>query len=88
MAKINATVDLLYKAHLATIQSRSPVSLSDLGKKISDDLKLEIKVNDHWQKIKSEIMKNNPSNPYDIQVITLKVAQDCFDKFFIEKEKE
>ncbi|MFH1029647.1 MAG: hypothetical protein V1770_00120 [bacterium] len=87
MAKINATVELLYKSHLSTVQTRSPLSLSDLGQKISNDLMLPVKVNDHWEEIKGEITKKNPSNPYDIQVIALDIAKHCFDNFFSIEEK-
>lgn len=88
VAKTNATVDLLYQAHLATLQTKSPVNLSELGKEISNDLLLEEKVNSHWEQIKSKIMQNTSNNPYDIQTSALKVAQDCYDQFFTFEEKE
>jgi hypothetical protein len=84
---IKATTDLLYQSHLSTIQSHSPISLTPKGITISSELKMEEKVINHWDEIKNEIDKKSPSNPYDIQTISMELAKNCFEHVFNEKEK-
>jgi len=84
---IKATTDLLYQNHLSTIKSQSPISLTEKGKAISTELKMEEMVINHWEVIKSEIDKKNPSNPYDIQGISMNLPKDCFEHIFNEEEK-
>ncbi|MFH1564619.1 MAG: hypothetical protein ABIC82_02090 [bacterium] len=92
VAKVTATVDLLYQSHLyqnhlPTVKSYSPLSLTDKGKDISDALKLEGKVASHWSEIKSKIEEKNLSNPYDIQTASLDLARDCFETIFTNEER-
>ncbi len=87
LASIKATTDLLYQAHLSTIQSHSPVSLTDIGKTISDDLHIDEKITKHWNRIAAAIEERNPSNPYDIQTVSMDIARDCFDVIFSEAER-
>lgn len=88
IAKIQATAELLYQAHLSTIKSHSPISLTEKGKEVFDGVSAEMKVNSHWGKIKEKIEKSNPKNPYDVQVVSLNLARDCFDSIFTEKERD
>lgn len=87
VAKTTATVDLLYQSHLSTVKSHSPLSLTEKGKEISDALKLEEKVANHWSEIKNKIEEKNPSNPYDIQTASLGMARDCFEAIFTNEER-
>lgn len=87
LSAIKATTDLLYQAHLSTVKSHSPISLTEKGTDISNTLKIEEKVSTHWNAIKKAIDKRNPSNPYDIQVVAMDMAQKCFDAVFSEEEK-
>jgi hypothetical protein len=89
LANIKATTDLLYQSHLTTIKSHSPVSLTEKGLKISTQLKIEDKVSVHWDKISKFIDKKSPVNPYDIQIVSMEVSRECFDRIFsIEEQSE
>lgn len=91
IASIKATTDLLYKAHLAgldTVKRNSPLSLTDLGQKIADDLRLREKVDLHWGDISKVIEKQNPSNPYDIQTAAIDVARILFESIFTSEERD
>jgi hypothetical protein len=87
LATIKATTDLLYQAHISTIQSHSPISLSPLGRTYSSDLDMAKKVAKHWDEIKKEIEKKSPNNPYDVQTVTMEISRQCFDTSFSEEEK-
>lgn len=84
---IKATTDLLYQNHLSTIQNHSPLSLTSRGEKFSTELQMEQKVSNHWNEIKNEIDKKSPSNPYDIQTVSMELAKNCFEHIFSEQEK-
>lgn len=87
ISAIKATTDLLYQTHLSTIQSHSPLSLTDKGKKISSELNVERTVTKHWGEIKDLVERSSPSNPYDIQTVAMEIAKNCFGKIFSEDER-
>lgn len=92
VAKVTATVDLLYQSHLyqsqlPTVKSYSPLSLTDKGKEISGALKLGEKIANHWVEIKNKIEEKKPSNSYDIQTASLDLARDCFETIFTNEER-
>ena len=87
IAKIGATTDLLYQAHLSTIGAHSPISLTEKGKAVSEAISAEEKVNSHWDAIKAKLEAQNPVNPYDIQTVAMNIARECFEKIFTETEK-
>jgi len=87
LAAIKATTDLLYQAHLSTLQTHSPLGLSQKGTDIANVLKIDEKISNHWDYIKGEIEKRSPTNQYDIQVVSLELARSRFDMIFTETEK-
>lgn len=87
LSAIKATTDLLYQAHLSTVKSHSPLSLTEKGFEISQFLKLEEVVSSHWALIEKYISKKNPVNPYDIQVVTMDIAPKIFEKLFSDSER-
>lgn len=89
LSKINATTDLLYQAHLRTVQSHSPLGLSVVGETIGKDLNLDQKIANHWDKIKQTYFANAElKNPYDIQTVAMQAAPDAFESTFTDKEKD
>lgn len=87
--KVQATTDLLYQAHLSTVKTRSPISLTEKGKEIANAISAELKVNNHWDAIKREVEKKNPANPYDVQTVSMDIARNCFEKIFdIQEQNE
>lgn len=88
ISEVKATTKLLYEVHLQTVKGRSPLSLTSLGEEISTKVSVKEKISNHWTDIKAKMGKRNPNNPYDIQVVSLDIAQDCFDSLFNEDEKE
>jgi len=87
LAKIGATTDLLYQAHLSTIQSHSPISLTIKGEDIAKAISAGMKISNHWQDIKSKLESKKPVNPYDIQVVAMDIAQECFEELFTPEEQ-
>jgi hypothetical protein len=87
LSKVKATTDLLYQTHLSTVKSHSPMRLTQKGEEISKAISAELKINSYWISIRNELKKSNPTNPYDIQVAALGIAQYCFDKIFTEQER-
>jgi len=87
IAKIQATTDLLYQAHLTTVQGRSPLDLTDKGKKAAKAINASEKVAKHWDEIKKVFNTKNVTNPYDIQTVAMDIARSCFEQIFSEEEK-
>lgn len=85
--KVQATTDLLYQSHLSTVKAHSPVSLTEKGREISTAISAEIKINNHWEIIKKEVEDKKPTNPYDIQVVSMDIARNCFEKIFTSEEQ-
>ncbi len=88
IASVKATTDLLYQVHVTTVKSHSPISLTTRGQEISSAINAEVKLDGHWDAVKSAVEKRNPVNPYDIQIVALDVARACFDTIFTHQEKE
>ena len=84
---VKATVELLYKKELSTMQTKSPVSLSPKGEEVSEKINAVQKIANHWPEIKNLVGVDNILNPYDIQTIVMDKAQKCFDGLFTEQEK-
>lgn len=87
LAAIRATTDLLYQAHLSTVKSHSPVSLTPKGEMVSKAISAETKVAEHWKDIKAKLEEKNPTNPYDIQTVAMDIAMECFEKIFTAEEQ-
>lgn len=88
ISKIEGTVHLLSTKYLSTIQSQSPLNLSEKGQEISRELQSEETIASHWESIRKQIEEKAPLNPYDIQTVSLDVARDCFETIFSEAERE
>lgn len=89
LSDIKATTKLLYEAHLRTVKSKSPLSLTEKGEAIAKDIELNEKVNKYWDSIK-EKRKNElkSNNPYDVQRWALDNAQQFFNDFFKKEEQD
>ena len=87
LARVQATTDLLYQAHLSTVQAHSPIQLTDKGRSIAKAILAEIKVDDHWAAIKEKLEARNPTNAYDVQAVAMDIARDCFEKVFTSAEQ-
>lgn len=88
LSGIKATTDLLYEAHLKTVEKHSPVSLTELGKRLAKEIFAEEKINTYWREIKEKMEKNPLTNPYDVQKIAMEIADECFEKIFSIDEQE
>lgn len=87
LSKIQATTDLLYQMQLTTVQSHSPLGLSEKGHQVAIEIAAEEKINSHWDTIKARFNLASLSNPYDIQTQALDLAVHCFDSIFTEEER-
>jgi hypothetical protein len=58
-------------------QRQSPVSMTDKGKEVSDEIKLNEIIATHWEKINTQLndILNSDCNPYDIQVESFKIGE-------------
>ncbi|MDR0437251.1 MAG: hypothetical protein LBH22_02990 [Bacteroidales bacterium] len=83
---INFILSTLIKQPVPTIEKHSPLSLSDLGKRIAKDLELNQMIGNNWEKILYYLDINNiaSKNAYDIQQFCIETACISLDKFFDE----
>lgn len=80
ISKMNNNENSLTKSH-------SPISLTEKGKTISKELKIEEKININWEKIRNYLEANLKSkNAYDIQQFCIETAVVSLDNFFVEKD--
>ena len=84
---IKARVDIIYNRHLDTVKAHSSISITEIGKEISSANKLENLVTKYWEKISEKIKEKNPSNPYDIQTVSMNLASEIFEDIFEDEEK-
>jgi hypothetical protein len=88
LASVKAIADLLYQREQKTVQSQSPITLTKIGTDIGDAISADIKINDHWAQIREKLATKGPKNPYDIQMVAMEIARDCFDQLFSKEEKD
>ncbi|MEP7104145.1 MAG: hypothetical protein ABI721_05565 [Candidatus Dojkabacteria bacterium] len=88
LAEISATTKLLYEAHLSTVKSNSPMNLTTKGVDVAENINADSTVSEHWSEIKKEFLQaGDPNNPYDIQIISMNIAKNCYDSIFTEEER-
>lgn len=79
---MNRTLQMLAAGMASTsslTQSHSPISLTDKGKKIAEELRLSDIINSNWDKISSII--SGEINPYDIQMEFITQLISNYDKY-------
>jgi hypothetical protein len=87
LSLIKAKVDIIYNKYTNTIKAHSPVSLTTQGEEISNAIRLDDLIIKYWEKISAQIKKNNPNNPYDIQIMSMNIANNIFENIFNDQEK-
>jgi hypothetical protein len=88
---LKGNIDILNKPNLA--QSHSPISLTEIGKTLSEELQAEKMIIRNWDKIFADLEKNICNkNAYDIQQYCIETAavetERFLDKSDLEKLKE
>jgi hypothetical protein len=69
------------------IQSQSPVSLTDIGKKLAEKMDIEARISNNRDKIYAFLDSNIPSpNAYDIQQFCIEMASVYPERFFSEDD--
>jgi hypothetical protein len=73
----------------ALIQSKSPISLNDLGRELAERMDLETRISNNWGKI-YEFLDNNlqSKNAYDIQQFCIETASVFPERFFSDEDVE
>lgn len=62
-------------------QSQSPINLTEEGKRLVEELKIEDSIASKWEEIKAAIMKDNKNkNPYDVQEFLFSMALTAPEK--------
>lgn len=87
MNYVKAFIQLYKEPNNPLAQRQSPGSLTQIGKDVSSELKLEKMVMNHWDAFCSAVtscLKKN-CNPYDVQVESFKVG-DSYQKFISQEE--
>lgn len=93
----NLAKDVMYiKTHLELrdsrlpgnlVQSHSPVSLTDEGKRVAEELGVATMIEQNWQRIYEYISNNvNSDNAYDIQQFCIETATVLLDKLFTTED--
>lgn len=69
------------------MKKQSPISLTEKGEALSEELLMREIVDNNWDKIHSDLEENLiDKNPYDIQEYCLETAGFKSDRFFTEKD--
>lgn len=69
------------------VQSHSPVSLTDEGKRVAEELGVATMIEQNWQRIYEYISNNvNSDNAYDIQQFCIETATVLLDKLFTTED--
>lgn len=81
VGKIGTRVEMIYglmnlTSPNSSIASHSPISLTDVGKRIVANIKADEILKKHLPELMTEITSENPQNPYDIQEASMKVAKE------------
>lgn len=88
LADVNATSNLLYQAHLSTVQKKSPLSLTEIGEQVAEGIDARQKVKMHWPAIFACLSDYNLDGRYDVQMAAQAVARECFDDIFTDTERQ
>lgn len=85
---IRGSIDILMRGVAnPTVQSHSPVSLTDFGKSLAAEMDLDNMIARNWDKIYTYLDDNLKSqNAYDIQQFCIDTANVFLDKFFCEDD--
>ena len=88
LSYVKGSINIL-NAHIPnpTIQSKSPISLTELGERLAKEMDLQDIIIRNWDKIYDYLDKNLISkNAYDIQQFCIDTASISLDKFFIDSD--
>lgn len=87
MHYVKAFIQIVKQTENPFAQRQSPVSMTESGKKVFEELEINKLVINHWDEINAEVSKilEKDCNPYDIQVASFKVG-DRYQKILTEKE--
>ena len=80
IAFIKGSFDAAISIKDSITKKRSPITLTELGKEISESNNIDAMIDSNWNKIKSLLNGLKTKNPYDIQ-------QYCVEETFIEPKK-
>jgi Na+-transporting methylmalonyl-CoA/oxaloacetate decarboxylase gamma subunit len=77
MHYVKASIKIITDSTNPLAQRHSPVSLTKKGLEVSDELKIDDLIINHWEDIFSKLNKvlSNECNPYDIQVESFKIGE-------------
>ena len=84
LSYLKGTIDIIKspKKGEPLIQSNSPISLTEAGKKVAEELKADILIASNWDKISAMISGTGIDNAYDIQQYCLETSSVEPEKFF------
>ena len=85
---ISTKIDLIYQnvSPNSPLKSFSPISLTPVGKGITERIGADIILKKYEQKLVHEVERLKPNNAYDIQKISLDVAKTKMNKLLNEEE--
>ncbi len=85
---VGTKVDLIYQIvnPNRVVSSMSPISLTEIGKQIVENIKANVILQKYIQKLAQEVELENPKNAYDIQLASMKVAKERMITFLTEEE--
>lgn len=81
-------VDLIYQIVNPNrpVAAMSPISLTDKGKQIAENIKANTVLQKYVAKLSPEIDAENPKNAYDIQIAAMKIAKEKMLTLLNEEE--
>ncbi|KGN98408.1 hypothetical protein HQ36_01990 [Porphyromonas gingivicanis] len=82
LAYIKGTIDIAKAGTTPFMQSHSPISLTDEGKKVAMELKAEGIILSNWDKIRKDLLNKDHKTAYDIQTYCIETASVSPSTFF------
>ncbi|MUV03182.1 hypothetical protein GN157_05615 [Flavobacterium rakeshii] len=84
---IKAFIQIFRESNNPLAQRQSPVSLTETGKKVAEELNVNTMIVNHWEDFNRSVTKQlkDDCNPYDIQVASFKIG-DKYQEYLNEEE--
>lgn len=86
--ELKTKIDLIYQytnPH-PMVKSMSPISLTELGKKVAEEIKANQIFSKYVSKLVQEAESKKPTNAYDIQQVSLEVSKNFLTTLFTDEE--
>ena len=90
LIRLESKVELIYMntapAPNPMVRAHSPISLTEVGKKVAISIEAENTLEKYYEKLKVQLEKSKPKTAYDIQEAALRMARESIESYLNEDE--